>query len=98
MATAAVAVITVLFLVLLVVGFMLWSISQAIQAGKYRKLIRMYHALPKQESVQDRWKVVYKEGKVIHTVMAIGKTEKDAMGDALKRGIPYNRIVSLTKE
>jgi len=92
--TLVIVILVSLFTILcVVIGlplFVLYMIRNSIQAAKYRVMI-------KGEIKKEGWAVVYKIGRKTETMDLIGETEGEAMQDLIKKGIRYDKIVSLMK-
>jgi hypothetical protein len=86
---------TVLMTILLVVIglplFLIWVISNAIQASQYRALVRA------SSGANTGYTVVYKTGRKTERADLNGATEGEAMLDLVKKNISYDKIISLTK-
>jgi uncharacterized membrane protein YqiK len=97
-------------IVIIVVGtlaFLAWVFWQYRQAEKYRYLIRLHNAIPKEEltsayahtSKAPRFKITYKNGKKEETVIIEGKkTEGEALSEFMKSAqLANSKIVNLVK-
>lgn len=87
------ALTTIICVVVGVPLFTLYMIRNSIQAAKYRHLV----ALAKNQ-VMTGYSIVYKIGRKTETIDVEGNNESEAMKDLIKKGIRYDKIVSLTKK
>lgn len=87
-----VSLCTILTILIVVPIFVMYVIRNSIQATKYRQLVKLAGQIPK-----TGYSVVYKIGGKVVTVDVDGTTDSEAMKDIIKRGIRYDKIVSLTK-
>ena len=87
-----VSLLTILCIVIGLPLFILYMIRNSLQAAKYRSLMNK-----RKEEIKTGYSVVYKIGRKMETVEVDGITEGEAMQDLIKKGIRYDKIISLTK-
>jgi len=85
-----VSLCTILCVVVGLPLFIVYMIRNSIQAAKYRS---MSITVP----IKTGYTIVYKSGRKTETVDVDGDTDSEAMRDLIKRGISYDKIISLTK-
>jgi hypothetical protein len=81
-----------------VISFIIWSIKQHQVAQKYHQLerIQAFNPPPRPVAVPG-WSITYKDGRVTKVMTINMENEKDAIGEAMKRGVGPRDIISSVK-
>jgi len=79
------------------VSFVVWSIRQHQVAQKYHQLERMMKFNPPPRPVVPGWSITYKDGRVTKTMIINCTEEKEAIAEAMKRGVGPRDIISSMK-
>lgn len=73
-----------------------WTMHQAGQAAKYRKLMEEL-AKSKNTGTSNSWSVKYKMGNVVREMTVQGDTEEKALMDYIKKGGSPRGVLSVTR-
>lgn len=77
--------------------FIVWVFREHTHARRYRHLVELAAAIPKEAEASGGWKVTYKEGRQTKEAILQGATESEAMASLVKQGIRYDAIVTLER-
>jgi len=88
--TFVAALFIVMFVLIMVGGFVVWAIREHLAARKYRYLIELHKRIPAEElnpppiTKGMRWRVTYKDGKKEANIVIPATTEGEALREFMK--------------
>ena len=86
------AVFTALCVIIGLPLFILIMVRNSLQAAKYRRMIKDEIVIKK-----TGYNIVYKIGRKTEMIDVGGENESEAMAALIKKGMRYDKIVSMTK-